>query len=76
MGWEDGKLDGQDAKVKQVGSRIEAITKTGADHDHIVANDGLNADYVRERREVVVNNRWPNPYGGSPPAPRVINPPC
>lgn len=64
MSWEDGKLDGQDAKVKQEGTRIEAITKTGAEHDHIVSNDGLNADYYREGGDVVVDNSQSDPYGG------------
>ena len=66
MGWEPGQLDGQPAQVKQDGQRIEALNnfRPGNRHDHIVSNDGLNADYVRINGEVVVDNNLPNPYGG------------
>lgn len=76
MGWKPGEIDGQPARVKETGTRVEAITKTGAEHDHIVANDGMNADYVRIGGQVIVDNNRPNPYGASPPPVRVVNPPC
>ena len=76
MGWKPGELDGQPARVKETGARIEAITTTGAEHDHIVANDGLNADYVRVGGRAVVDNLRPNPYGVSPRPGQVVNPPC
>jgi hypothetical protein len=66
MGWEDGKVDGRPAQVKQEGSRIEAIYdfSTGGGHAHLASNDGENADYVRESDgTVVVDNSRSNPYG-------------
>lgn len=66
MGWEPGQVDGQAAQVKQAGQRIEAINNfgPGGQHDHLVSNDGLNADYVRINGEVVVDANQPHPYGG------------
>jgi hypothetical protein len=56
MGWKDGKVDGKPAEVKEDGKRVEAISNLKNDpHDHIVTNDGINADYVREKGEVIVN---------------------
>ncbi len=87
MGWKKGELDGERARVKEEGTRVEAVTTTGKIHDHVVANDGLNADYVREGTEVIVDNLHPDPYNPKPrgraPAPAtapspppVVNPPC
>lgn len=66
MGWSDGKVDGKPAQVKESGSRIEAISDfNGSAHSHIVSNDGLNADYVRESNgTVVVDSSSPAPYDG------------
>ncbi|WP_163513575.1 hypothetical protein [Fodinicola acaciae] len=70
MGWYDGKLDGEDARVKETGDRVEALwggsngNTPGDGHGHIASNDGLNADYLREPGgEVVVDNSLENPYG-------------
>jgi hypothetical protein len=45
--------------VRQAGERLEAIynLRGSNDHDHIVANDGVNADYVRERGRPTVDIR-------------------
>jgi hypothetical protein len=56
MGWEKGEIDGKPAEVKETGKRVEAISNLKDDpKDHVVSNDGLNADYVRESGEVIVN---------------------
>jgi hypothetical protein len=56
MGWYDSKVDGKPARVKETETRVEAISNLKADpKDHIVSNDGLNADYVRENGQVIVN---------------------
>lgn len=67
MGWENVYVDGQLTRVNQDGQRIEQLDnfQPGGVHDHIVANDGLNADFVRINGEIVVDHRPgnPNPYG-------------
>jgi hypothetical protein len=64
MSWGPGQVGGDPARVKEDGSRIEALYNfNGSAHDHIVSNDGLNADYVRENGQVIVDNSQPNPYG-------------
>lgn len=56
MGWYDGKVDGKPAQVKETGTRVEAIYNLqNTPHDHIATNDGVNASYVRENGEVIVN---------------------
>jgi hypothetical protein len=56
MGWYKGEVDGKPAEVKEDGQRVEAIYNLNNDpHDHIVTNDGVNADYVRENGEVIVD---------------------
>jgi hypothetical protein len=64
MGWYDGKVDDKPAKVKEEGTRVEALYNLRPDNkDHIVSNDGVNADYVREGGEVIVDNsRSDNAY--------------
>src|SRR3954452_4041217 len=68
MGWLDGgNVDGEEAKTKQQGERLDAIwggsagNTPGDGHGHIVSNDGVNADYVRlpgmAHDEYVVDNR-------------------
>lgn len=64
--WEyGGKIDGEPAKVREDGQRVEALwgghpmpdnDKPGFKHGHIVTNDGVNADYVRlpgEKKPIV-----------------------
>jgi len=65
MGWFSYTDDSGDKMAsKQSGDRIEAISRTGKDHSHIVSNDGLNADYVRDSNgNVVADNSKSNPYG-------------
>jgi len=57
--WVEGEVDGRKARVRQEGERLEAIYNLRGpnDHDHIVANDGLNADYVRERGRPTIDIR-------------------
>jgi hypothetical protein len=48
--------------------RVDAYWPSGhSDYGHLVSNDGLNADYLREPSmgsdEHVVDNRQENPYG-------------
>lgn len=59
MGREPGKVGDSPAKIKQEDERIDALYNFGAGgtHDHLVSNDGLNADYLRENGEVIVDNR-------------------
>ena len=66
MGWDRIDVNGQHTEVKQDGQRIDQLDnfQPGGAHDHIIARDGLNANYVRINGEVVVNDRRPNPYGG------------
>ena len=72
MGWLDGgKVNGEDAKTKEEGDRVEAIwggskgNKPGDGHGHLVSNDGVNAAYLREPGgEVVVNNSEDTGSGG------------
>ncbi|MGH2959559.1 MAG: hypothetical protein ACRDKE_08120 [Solirubrobacterales bacterium] len=67
MGWQPGEVDGQPGLVKQQGTRIEGLGNLqNPVHDHIVSNDGLNADYVREGTHVIVDNLSPNPYEPNP----------
>lgn len=65
MGWEQIDVNGQKTEVKQDGPRIDQLDNfgPGGSHDHIVARDGLNANYVRINGEVVVDDNRPNPYG-------------
>jgi hypothetical protein len=64
MSWGPGRVDGQPAQVNENGTRVEALYNfNGSVHDHIVSNDGLNADYVRENGQVIVDANQPNPYG-------------
>lgn len=64
MGWKAGDVDGQPAQVKQSGQRVEAIYDyNGAKHAHIVSNDGVNADYLRDSDgTVIVNSSSDKPY--------------
>jgi hypothetical protein len=69
MGWQDGgQVGDQEARTRVEGSRVEALwggdgAPDGPGHGHIVSNDGLNADYVREPWETpVVDNNRPDPY--------------
>lgn len=56
--WVPGEIDERPANVRQEGERLEAISNfRGAKHDHIVANDGLNADYVREHGRPTIDIR-------------------
>lgn len=68
MGREPGQVGGQPAQIKQFGQRIDAIHdfQPGGVHSHIVSNDGLNADYVREGNMVIVDASKPNPYAPYP----------
>jgi hypothetical protein len=65
MGWDRLEVDGQTIRSKKDGQRVEQLDnfRSGGGHDHIVSNDGLNADFVRIEGVVVVDNRRPNPYG-------------
>ncbi|MGA7966744.1 MAG: hypothetical protein WCB49_12835 [Gammaproteobacteria bacterium] len=67
MSWDKMQVNGQQISSQQQGQRVEQLDnfRPGGAHDHIVSNDGLNADYVRINGEVVVDNRPgnPNPYG-------------
>jgi hypothetical protein len=63
---EPGQVGGSpDAQIKQSGERIDALYnfQKGGVHDHLVSNDGLNAAYLRENGQVIVNDQAPNPYG-------------
>ena len=69
MGWFDGgRVDDQDARTKETGSRVEAIWGGKPEpgdpgHGHIVSNDGLNADYLREPGgHVIVDDQRQDPY--------------
>jgi len=64
MGWQPGDVDGQNAQVKQSGQRVEAIYDfNGPNHAHIVSNDGVNADYLRNSDgTVVVDSSSDTPY--------------
>lgn len=54
--WGEGEVEGERAEVRQQGDRVEALYNfRGGQHDHLVANDGLNADYVREGGRVVID---------------------
>jgi hypothetical protein len=66
MGWDKFHENGELIRSKQEGQRIEQLDnfRPGGAHDHIVSQDGLNANYVRINGEVVVDDRRPNPYGG------------
>jgi hypothetical protein len=70
-GWQDGgAVDGQPARVRQRGDRVEALHggpgKPNDDgHGHIVSNDGLNASMVREPGGyVVADDSKDSPYEG------------
>lgn len=64
MGWERVDVNGRHTEVKQVGQRIEQLDNFhGQQHDHLVSNDGLNANYVRVNGQVVVDDHKQNPYG-------------
>ncbi len=66
MAREPGQVGGSPAKIEQTGSRIDALYNFGpaGAHDHIVSNDGLNADFLRENGQVIVDSNLPNPYPG------------
>ena len=70
MSWENGQVDGDPGRVNQSGSRIEGLwggdgQPDGPNHGHIVSNDGLNADYVRDPGGYVpVDNAQQDPYAG------------
>lgn len=65
-----GSVDGQPARTRKDGSRIEALwgganpRGDGAGHGHIVSEDGINASYVREPGydDIRVDDSWTN-YG-------------
>lgn len=65
MGWDRVDVNGQHTEVKQDGQRIEQLDnfRPGGAKDHIVSNDGLNANYVRINGQVVVDDLAQNPYG-------------
>jgi hypothetical protein len=65
MSWDRVDVSGQHTEVKQVGQRIEQLDNfgPGGTKDHIVSNDGLNANYVRINGQVVVDDKLQNPYG-------------
>lgn len=74
-GWQaGGSVDGQPARTRQRGSRVDGLwggtrgNQPGDGHGHIVSNDGVNADYLRDpgmdHSDYVVNNddRAVDPY--------------
>lgn len=71
-GWmSGGSVDGEDATTKESGNRVEALwggsdgNTPGDNHGHIVSNDGVNADYVREPGgDVTVDSSKSDPYEG------------
>jgi len=65
MGREPGQVGGSPAQIQQSGDRIDALYnfQKGGVHDHLVSNDGLNASYLRENGQVIVNDKAPSPYG-------------
>jgi hypothetical protein len=65
MGWKEVQPDPRIVS-KQQGDRVEQLDnfRRGGAHDHIVSNDGLNANFVRINGEIVVDDRRPDPYGG------------
>ncbi len=65
MGRDPGQVGDSQALVKQEGERIDALYNfNGAEHDHLVSNDGINAAYLRENGEVIVDNSRADPYPG------------
>ena len=70
MSWEDGYVDDDPARVNQNDTRVEGLwggegKPDGRNPGHIVSNDGLNADYVREPGGyVVTDNAQKEPYLG------------
>src|SRR6266498_4677926 len=74
QGWQaGGSVDGQAAKTKQTGDRLDAIwggshgNRPGDGHGHIVSKDGVNAEYLRDpgmpHDDYVVNQDKRNPAG-------------
>jgi hypothetical protein len=60
MGWKDGEVDGDRARVKESGpTRVEALydLQNPAGHSHIVADDGVSASFVREGGKTVWDER-------------------
>ncbi|PSO43355.1 hypothetical protein BRC19_01030 [Candidatus Saccharibacteria bacterium QS_5_54_17] len=59
---EEGKVGDRRAKIRKEGDRIDAKynfrpgEKGPRQHDHLVSNDGVNAAYLREDGETIVDN--------------------
>lgn len=65
MAREPGQVGDSAALIRQDGQRLDAIYNFGGSrHDHLVSNDGLNAAYLRENGQVIVDHSLANPYGG------------
>jgi hypothetical protein len=61
--WDDeGSVDGEDAKTRSSGDRVEALwggegRPDGTDHAHIVTNDRINASFLRDPGgEIIVDD--------------------
>lgn len=76
--WErGGAVDGQPAKVRANGKKLEAlwggekVAGDGPRHGHIISNDGMNANFVAEpgadglARDIPVDDRRLDPYDQS-----------
>jgi hypothetical protein len=62
---DNGRVDGQPAYTTQEGDRTRAWW--GADHENeVVANDGLNASYLREGGMDIVDDSQDDPYQPHP----------
>lgn len=57
----EGKVGDSRAKIDEEGDRIDALYnfRGGDDKDHLVSNDGINASYLREDGEVIVDDLQP-----------------
>lgn len=57
----EGKVGDSRAKIDEGGDRIDALYnfRGGNDKDHLVTNDGVNASYLREDGEVIVDDLLP-----------------
>lgn len=65
MGRYEGKVGDIPAKIREEGSRIDALYnfRGGDDKDHLVSNDGINAAFLREGGQVIVDDaRSDNAY--------------
>ncbi len=60
------RVSGSPAQINVQGDRLDAYYNFGPNgqHDHLASNDGINASYLREGGQVIVDDSLSNPYPG------------